>query len=54
MFVAQGTGGQLDATQPSAAYGPGDGVMIAGTHAPNDCATIAPGNSLTTVPQSAG
>jgi hypothetical protein len=30
MFIAQGTGGQLDGTQPSAAYGAGDGVMIAG------------------------
>ena len=97
MFIAQGTGGQLDGTQPSATYGPGDGVMIAGdvrsyarevcasgrpvdytqpaglSHelvepvwstaslawvaarfaaipAPNDCATIAPGNPLTPVP----
>jgi Secretory lipase len=30
MLVAQGTGGQLDGTQPSATYGPGDGIMIAG------------------------
>jgi Secretory lipase len=98
MFIAQGTGGQLDGTQPSATYGPGDGVMIAGdvrsyarevcasgqsvdyqqldglshelaeepwlaasvgwlaarfagTPAPSDCSTIAPGNSLAPVPQ---
>ncbi len=97
MLVVQGTGGQLDGTQPSATYGPGDGVMIAGdvrsyareacasgdpvdyvqppglshelvepvwstvslawvaarfagTLAPNDCATIPPGNSLAPVP----
>ena len=30
MFIAQGTGGQLDGTQPSPTYGPGDGVMLAG------------------------
>jgi hypothetical protein len=30
MFIAQGTGGQIDGTQPSATYGAGDGVMIAG------------------------
>jgi hypothetical protein len=92
-FIAQGTGGQQDGTNPSATYGAGDGVMIAGdirsyarevcasgdpvdyqefadfSHeetevpwiaatlpwltarfgglaAPQDCATIAPGNSL--------
>ena len=30
MFIAQGTGGQADGTQPSATYGAGDGVMLAG------------------------
>jgi hypothetical protein len=30
MLIAQGTGGQLDGTNPSPTYGPGDGVMIAG------------------------
>lgn len=29
-FIAQGTGGQQDGTAPSATYGAGDGVMIAG------------------------
>lgn len=95
-FIAQGTGGQQDGTQPSATYGAGDGVMLAGdvrsyarevcasgdpvdyhqfadlsheetevpwlaetlpwltarfagTAAPQDCATIAPGNSLAPV-----
>ncbi len=92
-FIAQGTGGQQDGTDPSATYGAGDGVMVAGdvrsyarevcasgdpvdfqqftdlsheetevpwlaetlpwltarfagTAAPQDCSTIAPGNSL--------
>lgn len=92
-FIAQGTGGQQDGTNPSATYGAGDGVMVAGdvrsyarevcasgdsvdyqqftdlsheetevpwlaetlpwltarfagTAAPQDCSTIAPGNSL--------
>ena len=92
-FIAQGTGGQQDGTNPSANYGAGDGVMVAGdvrsyarevcasgdsvdyqqfaglSHeetevpwlagtlpwltarfagaaAPQDCSTIAPGNSL--------
>jgi hypothetical protein len=92
-LIAQGTGGQQDGTNPSAIYGPGDGVMIAGdvrsyarevcasgdpvdyqefadlsheeteapwladtlpwltarfagTAAPQNCSTIAPGNSL--------
>jgi hypothetical protein len=92
-FIAQGTGGQQDGTNPSATYGAGDGVMVAGdvrsyarevcasgdpvdyqefadfSHeetevpwivatlpwltarfaglaAPQDCAAIAPGNSL--------
>jgi hypothetical protein len=95
-FIAQGTGGQQDGTDPSATYGAGDGVMVAGdvrsyarevcsagdaveyqqfsglsheeaevpwlaatlpwltsrflgTAAPQDCPTIAPGNSLTPV-----
>jgi hypothetical protein len=95
-FIAQGTGGQQDGTDPSAAYGAGDGVMVAGdvrsyarevcasgdpvdyqqftdlsheetevpwlaetlpwlttrfagTTAPQDCSTIAPGNSLAPV-----
>jgi Secretory lipase len=95
-FIAQGTGGQQDGTDPSATYGAGDGVMIAGdvrtyshevcasgdpvdyqqftdlSHeetevpwlaetlpwltarfsgaaAPQDCSTIAPGNSLAPV-----
>ena len=95
-LIAQGTGGQQDGTNPSATYGPGDGVMIAGdvrsyarevcasgdpvdyqeyadlSHeeteapwlsatlpwltarfagvpAPQDCSTIAPGNSLAPV-----
>jgi hypothetical protein len=95
-FIAQGTGGQQDGTDPSATYGAGDGVMVAGdvrsyarevcasgdpvdyqqftglsheetevpwlaetlpwltarfagTPAPQDCATIAPGNSLAPV-----
>jgi hypothetical protein len=42
MFIAQGTGGQLDGTQPSPTYGPGDGVMIAGdvrSYARQVCAT---------------
>jgi hypothetical protein len=30
MFIGQGTGGQLEGTQPSATYGAGDGVMLAG------------------------
>ncbi|RYJ06407.1 MAG: triacylglycerol lipase [Actinomycetales bacterium] len=30
MFIGQGTGGYLEGTQPSATYGAGDGVMIAG------------------------
>ena len=29
-FIAQGTGGQQDGTDPSATYGAGDGVMVAG------------------------
>jgi hypothetical protein len=95
-FIAQGTGGQQDGTNPSTTYGAGDGVMLAGdvrsyarevcasgdavvyqefadlSHeeteapwlaatlpwltsrfagvaAPQDCATIAPGNSLAPV-----
>ncbi len=95
-FIAQGTGGQQDGTDPSATYGAGDGVMVAGdvrsyarevcasgdpvdfqqftglSHeetevpwlaetlpwltarfagaaAPQDCSTIAPGNSLAPV-----
>jgi len=100
-FIAQGTGGQQDGTNPSATYGAGDGVMLAGdvrayarevcasgdpveyqefadlSHeqteapwlaatlpwltarfagvaAPQDCATIAPGNSLAPVTQGGG
>jgi hypothetical protein len=30
MFVGQGTGGELEGTQPNATYGKGDGVMVAG------------------------
>jgi hypothetical protein len=95
-FIAQGTGGTQDGTNPSPTYGAGDGVMLAGdvrsyarevcasgdpveyqefadlnheetevpwltetlpwlttrfagTPAPQDCATIAPGNSLAPV-----
>lgn len=95
-FIAQGTGGQQDGTDPSATYGAGDGIMVAadvrsyarevcasgdpvefqqftdlsheetevpwlaetlpwlttrfaGTAAPQDCSTIAPGNSLAPV-----
>ena len=29
-LIAQGTGGQQDGTNPSATYGAGDGVMLAG------------------------
>jgi hypothetical protein len=29
-YIAQGTGGQQDGTNPSATYGAGDGVMVAG------------------------
>jgi hypothetical protein len=100
-FIAQGTGGQQDGTDPSATYGAGDGVMIAGdvrsyarevcasgdaveyqqftdfSHeetevpwlaetlpwlttrfagaaAPQDCPTIAPGNSLAPVTLGSG
>jgi hypothetical protein len=45
MLVAQGTGGQLDGTDPSATYGAGDGVMIAGdvrSYARQVCATGDP------------
>jgi hypothetical protein len=65
MFIGQGADGTLEGTPgDKPGIGPGDGVMIAGDvrtlardfcasgvggQAPNDCAQIAPGNSLAPV-----